>query len=193
MRLAYRTHRLGPLLALETLLAVLGTLLGHTTVQLPSFSGLGAMPLYVLAALVGAVVLAFPLNAAWPATRTIVVRRSAVIAAVVLITALAPALIVGALAAQLLPTATGFAYLGVLAWLLAMQLVTGVLVNGTYQAMAPVAYVLLCALLGRAGGVVHPWAWPLADAPAAALWVGASALAAALTLFIALGLHREHG
>lgn len=104
---------------------------------------------------------------------------------------LAPVVGVGVLLSPLQPS-TALSYLGTLCWLLAIQLLLGTLVSGTYQAMAPVVYVLLCALIGRDDSSVQPWAWPLANVPATtALTLGVGAVIIAVALFAALGLHRS--
>lgn len=190
MRLALRTHQLRWILPFELAVATFGGLLGSGFIYVPTLSGMGAVPVTMIAALAATVTLAFPINAAWPAARTTSVRRPAIVAASVLaMISVAVAAIAVLLGLMQVPAA--YTYLGTFAWLLAMQLLVGILVSGTYQAMAPVIYVLLCALLGRSDSSVQPWAWPLADfSTAASLGLGAGALGIAMALFAVFGLHR---
>jgi len=194
MKLALRTHRVRWIVPIELALAIIGSLYGEVSLLVPSFSGMGAVPVTVIAALAGTTSLALPINAAWPSSRTVPVRSDSLICLAVLATALAPAVATCVVLGSLHPERAALEYLSVFGWLLALQMAAATLLSGTYQAMAPVTYVLLCALLGRVDSSIQPWAWPLAEIPVGiALVVGTSALVAALALFAFLGLHRSHG
>lgn len=192
MRLAVRTHGARWIVPFELIVAIIGSLFGQVSLYIPAFSGTGAVPVTVVAALAGTTLLAYPLTAAWPRSRTTPVRSPALVATGALVVLVGPALALSVGVGLVDAATTAFAYVGTLAWLLALQLALGTLVSATYQAMAPTVYVLICALLGRTDSSVQPWAWPLADIPGwAALAVGSIALAAAWTVFAALGFHGE--
>lgn len=185
MKLALKTHRVLPVALVETALALLAALVGTTLIALPGPAG--DAPLNLLVALAGSLVVAPPLVRAWPTNRTNTVRGAGAVAAVVVLCQIAPGVGVAAIAATLGATQM-LAYVGMLTWLLALQVVAGVLVSAPYQGLAPAVYVMLCALVGRINGVVQPWAWPLADiAPVTMALVGAATLALSLTALACRG------
>jgi len=192
MKLAMRTHQLRWILPFQLIAVIVGSLYGQVQLLIPSFTGMGTVPVTVVLALVAVVVLAFPLNASWPSSRTTSVRSDAFVTIRVLLVILATIGVTCVLIALISPESPSFQYFGIFAWLLALQLGTATFASGSYQAMAPVTYVLLCALLGRLNSSVQPWAWPLANMPGStASYIGASALAVALVAFTFLGLHRS--
>jgi|GEM_PF-1621233 len=192
MSFALRAHGFRRAVLIQLVLAALGVSVGGMTLPFPSLGGTGTagLPVPVLTALAGSIVLAGPSAAAWPAARTNGVRSaSATLIAVLGLTIGPTALLCGAVA-LLLPGAAAADHLGVLAWMLALQLAVGTWISARHQAMGPAVYVLLCALLGRSGSVVQPWAWPLADVPSEwALVFGLTALALALACLARFGLH----
>lgn len=186
MRAALTTHRVRSIGLLQAGLAALAVLIGGHLVTLPGPAG--EAPLALFLALLGALVIAPALVRAWPSTRTDAVRNAGLLAAVVVTLQIGPALVVTALAALIAGPGV-LAYVGMLTWLLALQIAGGVLVSATYQGLVPAVYVLICALLGRIDGVVQPWAWPLADIdPVVMALLGAAALALSLGLLASRGL-----
>lgn len=189
MKLALKTHRVVPVALVETALALLAALVGTTLVALPGPAG--DAPLNLLVALAGSLVVAPPLVRAWPTNRTNTVRGAGAVAAVVVLCQIAPGVGVVAIIAATLGAPQMLAYVGMLTWLLALQVVAGVLVSAPYQGLAPAVYVMLCALVGRIDGVVQPWAWPLASiAPVTTVVIGTASLALSLT---ALACHGTRG
>lgn len=186
MKLALKTHRVAPIGLLQAGLAALAALIGGHLVTLPGPAG--EAPLGMFLALVGTLLIAPALVRAWPSTRTDAVRSAGQLAAVMVSLQIGPALVASALAA-LLAGPEVLAYVGMLTWLLALQIVGGVLVSATHQGLVPAVYVLICALLGRFDGVVQPWAWPLADiGPAVMALLGMTALMSSLGLLVSCGL-----
>lgn len=187
MRFAFAAYR--QWLALPAL-AVVGLIAFAPSVELalPSVTGYSGVPVRVMAALAGCLVVAYAVCAGWPDARTVPVRSTAVHLAAVTAVMWASASALGIVLAAV-GIGTGMQFAGVLAWLLGIQLIVGVMVSWTYQAMAPAVYVLLCALFGRIDSVVQPWAWVLADAGPASLPVGVALLAVGLVLVIVLRPH----
>ncbi|WP_425839357.1 hypothetical protein [Microbacterium sp. PA5] len=186
MKLALKTHRVAPIGLLQAGLAALAALVGGHLVTLPGPAG--EAPLGMFLALLGTLLIAPALVRAWPSTRTDAVRSAGLLAAVMVSLQIGPALVASALAA-LLAGPEVLAYVGMLTWLLALQIVGGVLVSATHQGLVPAVYVLICALLGRIDGVVQPWAWPLADiGPAVMALLGMTALMSSLGLLVSCGL-----
>lgn len=187
MRFALKTHRVVLVALVETALALLAALVGTTLIALPGPAG--DAPLNLLIALAGSLVVAPPLVRAWPTNRTNTVRGAGAVAAVVVLCQIAPGVVVATIAATL-GAPQMLAYVGMLTWLLALQVVAGVLVSAPYQGLASAVYVMLCALVGRIDGVVQPWAWPLAGiAPATTAVIGTATLALSLTALAWRGLH----
>lgn len=186
MKPALTTHRVAPIGLLQAGSAALAVLVGGRLVTLPGPAG--EAPLGLFFALLAALIMAPPVVRAWPSTRTDAVRNAGLVAVTIILLQLAPALIVTA-AAALLAGPEVLAYVGMLTWLLALQLAGGVLVSATRQGLVPAVYVLICALLGRIDGVVQPWAWPLADIdPIVMASLGAAVLALSLGLLAVRGL-----
>lgn len=186
MRLALKSARSGWAALAQTLLAAVGSGFGALLVGLPGPAG--EAPLGVLIALLAAVVIAPGLVSTWPGARTVPSRSGGAIALLLVLTPLAPALLVVAgFGAVVGPQV--WSYAGVLLWLVAIQLTAGVLVSCTFQGAGPALYVLLCALFGRIDSAVQPWAWPLAGAePSAAILLGALAFTLAGALLASIGL-----
>ncbi|MFN7149865.1 MAG: hypothetical protein ACK4V6_10330 [Microthrixaceae bacterium] len=194
MKLALLAFHVRWILPLQLLLAVLGGFFGKLTVAVPSLSGGGQLPVTLLCAMLGVILLALPTNSTWPANRTVATRPPAVVLAAVVGITIAPAMLTGVALGLVADASTGLQYVGSYMWLLAIQLSLGVLVSGRMQALGPALYVLVCALLGRVDSSVQPWAWPLADiAPAIALSIGCVSLAIATILLLVMGLHDAEG
>jgi len=186
VKLALTTHRVAPMGLLQAGLAALAVLIGGHLVTLPGPAG--EAPLGLFFALLATLVIAPAVVHAWPSTRTDAVRPAGLLAASIIVVQLAPALIVTAAAALFAGTEV-LAYVGMLTWLLALQLAGGVLVSATRQGLVPAVYVLICALLGRIDGVVQPWAWPLADIhPIVMAVLGTATLALSSALLASSGL-----
>lgn len=194
MRLALKNHGLRWLLPANLAIAAMAAVIGGIRLPVPSLGGTNGVPVAVLAALAGCILLSLATNTAWPASRTVPVRSPALVLTGVLAAVLLPTLLVVLIVALLAADTTGFVYLGVWGWLLALQLLTGTWLSMRHQAVGPVAYVLLCALLGRVDSSVQPWAWPLASVSApVALAVGGAALAIAVASLLAHGMHDPLG
>lgn len=192
MILALRANGFRWLYPAHMLLGILGALVATRLLSLPSVTGVTGVPAALFVALGECALVAFVVNVASPERRLVPVRRpGALLALLLILLVLPPAAILVAL--DLAGMGDGGIYCGSLNWLLAIQLTTGVLVSSKFQAMGPACYVLLCALLGRAGGTAQPWAWPLASpSPTEAVVAGSAALALSLCLVASLGLHDPH-
>ncbi|KAA9085429.1 hypothetical protein [Microbacterium radiodurans] len=189
MRLALKTHRVVLVGVVQLVAAVIASAFGDTRLALPGLGGDG--PLSLLVALMATLTTAPALVRAWPTERMNVARNAGLISIAMLCLQLAPAGVTAAIFA-VSGSSHGIVYVGILLWLLALQLSTGVLVSATYQGIAPAVYVFLCALIGRIDSAVQPWAWPLADPGVlAAIVVGGGAFGVALGLLAWLGLHRD--
>lgn len=186
MRPALTTHRVVPIGLLQAGVAALAVLVGGQLVTLPGPAG--EAPLGLSFALLGTLLIAPAIVRAWPSTRTDAVRNAGLLTAVMVSLQIGPALVVCALASVLAGPEV-LAYVGMLTWLLALQLTGGVLVSAAHQGLVPAVYVLICALLGRLDGAVQPWAWPLADIdPVLMALLGAATLALSLGLLVSRGL-----
>jgi len=188
--LALRAYRLRWVLPCQLALAIVGSLFGNISVAVPSLSGVGAVPVAMLSALLGVILLALPINATWPVARTVSVRDPAMVLMTANAVVLVPIMLASVILGLVWVGSAGFEYLGTFSWLLSIQLLVGTLLSGRFQALGPTVYVMLCALLGRVDSSVQPWAWPLADVPAIAhAGTGLGALVLAVALFAVLGLH----
>lgn len=189
MRLALKTHRVVSVAVVQLVAAVIGSAFGDTRLALPGLGGDG--PLSLLIALMATLTTAPPLVRAWPRERVNVARNAGMISSAMLCLQLSPAAATAAVFA-ISGSTHGIVYVGLLLWLLALQLLVGVLFSATYQGIAPAVYVFLCALVGRVDSVVQPWAWPLADPGVSeAIVIGGGTFALAGGLLAALGLHRD--
>jgi hypothetical protein len=187
VKLAFKTHQLAWLALAQALLAVIGATLGGTLLELPGLAG--SAPLALLIALLGALLVAPPIVRAWPSTRTNASRSPGLITVSIVTLQLIPAVLVASLS-TLFGGHSGIPYIGMLLWLLAIQLSVGALVSATYQGVAPAVYVLLCALVGRVDSVIQPWAWPLDSvAPGVYVAIGGAACLLSLTIVATVGLH----
>ena len=193
MKLALWTHRLRWLLPAHLMIATLGATLGNINLPVPSLTGPGGVPVAVIAALLNSVLLSLPITTAWPASRTTPVRSPALVLLGVLAVVLTPTVLLAVVIDLLHPPSDGLGYIGVFAWLFALQLLVASWFSMKYQAVGPVAYVMLCALAGRADSSVQPWAWPLAPLTwPLSVTLGGSALVVALAFLLAIGVHGAH-
>jgi len=173
----------------QVALALVGTGFGAVVIGLPGPAG--EAPLAVLVALLATLLIAPSIVYTWPKDRTVPSRSSGVIALLIVLTQLGPALAI-AVVSGMNAGSSGVSYAGILLWLLALQLAAGVMLSARFQGLAPAVYVFVCALVGRSGSVVQPWAWPLAGIdPATALLIGGIAFGVAGTLLASIGLHRS--
>lgn len=192
MSLAWKAHRLTVLLILVLALALTSLVIGDVMLALPSISGIEGVPARLMLALVGCALVARSTTEAWPATRLVPVRRPGIPSAVAIVIAIGPPALVGGIA-MLGGIAAALEFSVVFSWLLALQLAVASTFNATYQAMAPAVYVLLCALLGRSGGVTQTWAWPLVPhVSSSTIALSYAALGLAISLVALRGL-REPG
>lgn len=190
MRLVLKTHRVVAVAIVQAILATIGSAYGAVFLMLPGLGG--RTPIALLLALLGVLLIAPTLVHAWPSNRTNASRRPGLIAAAVVLLQITPALLVAGTFVAL-GTPDGAAYVGMLLWLLAIQLAAGTMLSATYQGVAPAVYVFLCVLVGRIDSAVQPWAWPLAEVdPRIALLLGSGAFFLALVLLGVLGLHDRH-
>lgn len=174
---------------MQAALAIIGSGFGGVAVGLPGPGG--EAPLALLIALLAALLIAPGIVYTWPKDRTIPSRSAGVIALLIVLAQLTPALLI-AVVFGMSGGSSGLSYAGILLWLLAIQLTAGVMVSSAFQGVAPAVYVLLCALLGRIDSAVQPWAWPLAGInPATALLLGGLAFSLASMLLATVGLHRS--
>ncbi len=189
MRLGLKTHRVIAVAMVQLAAAMIASAFGDTRLALPGLGGDG--PLSLLVALMATLTTAPALVRAWPMERVNLARNAGVISIAMLCLQLIPAVATAAIFA-VSGSSHGIVYVGMLLWLLALQLLTGVMLTATYQGIAPAVYVFLCALVGRIDSAVQPWAWPLADPGVLeATVLGGGAFAVAFGLLALLGLHRD--
>lgn len=187
MRLALRAHRITAIATVQALLAVLGTLFGSRTILLPALAG--EVPVALPVALMAVLVIAAPVTRAWPSPRTNPSRNAGAVTAAVLMIAVGSATTAALLTGGVTGIADAVAYLGILAWLLALQTLAAVWITARSSAMTPAVYVFVCCLLGRVDGAVQPWAWPLAGIHPGSALVGGATLAVAVMSLVSIGLH----
>lgn len=196
MRLALKVYRVPALLALAAVAGLIATWGAEIRLPLPSASGFAATPIRVFAVLGLCVVIARAVTSASAQGRLVPTRSDRAIAAAVVGAATA-AVGLGALAAGMVsPAVDGVAVVTTSMLLLGIQVLCGVLVSSSLQAMAPVCFVLLASLLGRSQGTVLPWAWVLDPVPGGgAQWSSPVLLLAGILALLLRGFRaaRERG
>jgi hypothetical protein len=189
VRLAAKTHRLYVIGPIHLALCALGVFGSNFAVLLPSVTGLAGVPFGLMVVLADCIMLSFSVNGAWPESRLVAVRSPSGILVKLLLLLIGPPVVVS-IAFALADIGQGPYFFGIFGWLFTVQLVVGILINATYQAVGPALYVVICALFGRIGNQVQPWAWPLAHIDGwTAFVIGGGSLLVALGLLVLLQLH----